>query len=106
MLRVQGLGVILGLYGGYIRDILGLYWGHVGVVLGLYWGCVGIMESEMETTIWGLGFRPVENDNGTDHMANAGSNYAQQRTCVVVEHNMDWWLSYSPKKRNTEMQTP
>ena len=45
------IGVILGLYWGYIGDILGIFWGYIGDILGLYWGYIGIMEKKMETTI-------------------------------------------------------
>ena len=51
------MGVILGLYGGYIGVMLGLYWSYIGVILGLYWGYIGviwgIMDKKMETTIMG-----------------------------------------------------
>ena len=31
--------------------------GSIGVIVGLYWGYIGIMEKKMETTVLGLGFR-------------------------------------------------
>ena len=37
------IGVILGLYWGYIGVIWGLYWGYIGVILGLYGGYMGII---------------------------------------------------------------
>ena len=30
---------------------MGLYRDYIGVILGLYWGYIGIMEKKMETTI-------------------------------------------------------
>ena len=41
------MGVILGLYRGY----MGLYWGYIGVILGLYRGYIGITENNMKTPI-------------------------------------------------------
>ena len=41
------IGIILGFYWDYARIILGLYWNHteiiLGIILGLYWGYTGIM---------------------------------------------------------------
>ena len=33
-----------------------IYRGYIGVMLGLYWGYIGKMGNEMEITIQGLGF--------------------------------------------------
>ena len=33
-----------------IGILLGLYWGYIGVVLRLYWDYIGIMEKKIETT--------------------------------------------------------
>ena len=39
---------------GNYYSILGIpLKGFIGVILGLYWGYIGIMENEMETTIMG-----------------------------------------------------
>ena len=54
------IGVILGLYWGYIRVILGLYWGYIGVILGLYWGYIG----DILGLYWGyIGDNGKENGN-------------------------------------------
>ena len=49
-------GLLKGLYWGSgdsreLGVILGLYGGYIGVILGLYWGYIGIMENRMETAI-------------------------------------------------------